>query len=268
MSQKSTKTYKYAKPLVSMESDFYVNIIIPFRQEYNLVLNLYENIVRFVKYPRYQITLVDDGSKNKTFLNAFEKIKSVSIIRNDKSIGFAASVNQAVEQSKTDFICVMHSDTVVVEQNYLWNLAKSLIDLKEQKVAFISSVTDNPMSKECAFLKKTSSTEDKPVIIGENEFLPFICTMFSKPVFDNIGGFYPFPNCWFEDKLLAKKINKTDYKMAYCPSSFVRHIGGSTIKSMISTDKSFVEKIKSNHAIYQSQLNSLDFFKNRKNILD
>jgi hypothetical protein len=36
----------------------------------------------------------------------------------------------------------------------------------------------------------------------------------------------------------------------------VRHAGGATIKSMIDNDKSVLQKIKSNYAIYQDQLSS------------
>lgn len=258
MSNSEKKYDKVAKPVIPTKSSFTVDVIIPFRDEYQLVVKLLEQILRMVTYPVYNIVLVDDGSKNKNFINSLTKIKNLKIIQNEKPVGFAASVNKAVKESKTDFICVMHSDTEVLQKNFLWILAKTLSEQKNNKVAAVSAVTDNPMSKECLFLQKHECQNDPPQIIDANQYLPFFCIMLSRPVFLKVGSLPEFPYCWYEDKLFAKLLHLSGYRMAYDPSCFVKHIGGATIKQLINKDKSVLDVIKNNKNLYQMKLESLN----------
>lgn len=251
------KFVKIAKPLSPTETSFSVDIIIPFHGEYHLVVRLVESILRLVKYPRYKIILVDDASKSPNIQQSFEKLQGIQVIRHDRQAGFAAAVNTGVRASESDFVCVLHSDVEVVEQNVFWNLARGLHNLKNEKVAFISATTENPMSKDCAFLRNTSSTADSPSIIDTEQYLPFFCTMFSRPVFIKLGGFFEFPYCWFEDKLIAKKCHAHGYRMAYHPGAHVRHNGGVTLKSLVNGDRSILDKIKSNYASYLNELKVL-----------
>jgi GT2 family glycosyltransferase len=258
MSNDERKNYKIAKPLIPTTSSFTVDLIIPFREQYALVVKLLEQLMRMITYPVYNIILVDDCSANKNFVNSLTKIKNVKVIQNETPIGFGASVNKAVNQSKTDFICVMHSDTEITQKNFLWILAKTLSEQKSQKVAAVSAVTDNPMSKECSFLQKVEASNEPLQILSENQHLPFFCIMFSKPVFVKLGGLSEFPYCWYEDKIFAKQIHLAGYRMAYDPSCFVKHVGGATVMHLINKDKSILETIKKNKILYQSKLQSMN----------
>ena len=244
--------------MIPTESSFSVDLVIPFHGEYYLVVKLIESIIRLVKYPKYKIILVDDASKSPNIKQSFSKFEGIKVIRHETQAGFAASVNTGIRAAESDFVCVLHSDVEVVEQNVFWNLARGLNDLKNEKVAFISATTDNPMSKDCAFLKSTSSRSESPVIIQDNQYLPYFCTMLSRPVYLKLGGFFEFPYCWFEDKLIAKKCHASGYRMAYHPAAYLRHNGGATVKSLVNQDRNVLDKIKSNYASYLNELKILD----------
>lgn len=251
------KSLKISKPIRNNELNYYVDIVVPFHGEYHLVIKLVESIIRLVRLPKYQIVLVDDGSRSPNIEQTFSKMEGVKVIRHEKPMGFAACVNMAVRASKTDFICVMHSDVEVTQPNALLNLSQALLNFKNEKVAFVSAKTNNPMSKECGFLKAGEPEAGSCEVLTADQYLPFYCTMFSRPVFMKLGGFYEFPYCWFEDKLLSKKCHAAGYRMAYDPQTFVKHHGGSTIKTLVNSDPTILDKIKANYANYQDELKLL-----------
>lgn len=248
------KNLKIAKPVRITESNYHVNVVIPFCGQYHLVIRLVESILRLVRTPKYKITLVDDGSKSSNLQNSFTKIGGVTVLRNDKTLGFGASVNKAVKESDTDFVCVVHSDVILTSPNLFSSLAQCLIEMKNDKVAFVSARTNNPMSRDLPFLQATEAEAGSPVIIQTSQYLPFICTMFSRPVFQKLGGFFEFPHCWFEDKLLSMQCHSCGYRMAVDPASYVIHDGAMTIKSMAKQDSNFIDAIKANYATYQNQI--------------
>jgi len=250
--QQQPKYTKVSKPLMPNQTDFHVDIIIPFKDQYEHLTKLIESILRFVRYPRYNIHLADDNSKNKTFLSSFEKVQGFHTHRFDEDMGFGKIINNVVAKTKSNIVCVMHSDTEVVEPAFLWNITKAMLELKNERVAQVSSVCENPMSKECNFLKKTKS-EDIPPIIIDDSYLPFFCTVFSKLVFQKLGGLPEHPYCWYEDMIFAQKLKKWGYKQAYAPNSFIKHAGGKTIKSLVNENPKILEKIKNNARLYKEQ---------------
>jgi GT2 family glycosyltransferase len=264
MSDQSKKLNKIAKPLIPTTSNFYVDVIIPFRNQYDKVIGLVEQLTRSVTYPSFNIVLVDDGSQNKFFSQGLNRIKNCKIIKNDVSVGFGASVNKAVMESKTDFICIMHSDTQVMQKNFLWNLAKSLSNNKDKKLAAVSAVTNNPMSKDCLFLKKQEATADPVEFLAPDQYLPLFCCMISRPVFLKVGKLPEFPLCWYEDRFFAKALNSHGYTLAYDPSVYVGHLGGVTVADVVRENPKNLEVLKNNRNLYQKKLAESNF-NNSKN---
>jgi GT2 family glycosyltransferase len=258
MSDRSNKFNKIAKPIIPTQSNFSVDVIIPFRNQYDKVIQLVEQLIRTVTYPIFNIVLVDDGSTNKFFTSSLSKIPNCKIIQNDSTLGFGASVNKAVMASKTDFVCVMHSDTQVVQKNFLWNLAKNLSNHKDKKVAAVSAVTNNPMSKDCKFLQRHEASNEPIEILASDQYLPLFCCMISKPVFMKVGKLPEFPFCWYEDRFFAKSIYANGYALAFDPSVFVFHTGGATVTELVNEGKKHLEIIKNNRNLYIKKLAELE----------
>lgn len=246
---KNSKTFKYDARFAI--SDFFVDIIIPFRDETAKLIDLVNSIFEKIRKPRCQIYLVDDASKNKKFLSNFSKIEGVHLIQFDRPVGFGACVNEAVKQTKSNVFCVMHSDTKVIEPNFLWNLCEDFYKLKNSNIATICSVTNNPMNKKLSFLQKEESCNDLPQLFKETNS-PFICTLVNKQIFNILGGFPEYPLCWYEQELFGDKCRKADFKQGYSKKSFIFHSGGATITKLVNENGYNLEILKQNLMQYEN----------------
>ena len=106
-----------------------VEIIIPFHDEHAKVLNLVNDIFSSVASNKYLITLVDDGSRNQSFVQQLKskKIPGLRFLGHSANKGFGAAVNTALKNpfnAKIPFVAIMHSDVRVSDINWLFNLAR------------------------------------------------------------------------------------------------------------------------------------------------
>lgn len=245
---KDRYTFKYN--IKNFYNDISVDIVIPFRDGDAQLVDLVNSIFEKVRRPNVEIYLVDDGSQNQKFLNNFAKTAGIHLIQFDKSVGFGAAVNAGVSQCKNSIVCIMHSDTKVVEPNFLYNLCKDMMKLKDHKVASISSVSNNPMSKKLHFLKKSKSIDIDPEFFDDINS-PFFCTLVNKQIFELCKGFPEYPLCWYEQELLGDKFKKAGFRQAYSNRSYIYHKGGATITRLVNENKKNMDVLKSNYLKYE-----------------
>ena len=250
MSENIKDRYTFQYNVRNFYNDIFVDIVIPFRDGNAQLVDLINSIFEKVKRPGVEIYLVDDGSNNKAFLNNFAKISSVHLIQFDKPVGFGAAVNAGISQCKNSTVCIMHSDTKVIEPNFLYNLCKDMIKLKDQNVASISAITNNPMSKKLDVLKRSKSEDIDPELLN-NVNSPFFCTLINKQIFELCKGFPEYPLCWYEQELLGDKLKKAGFKQAYSNRSYIYHAGGATITRLVNQNKKNMEVLKNNYVRYE-----------------
>ena len=220
-----------------------VDIIIPFHAQYHSVIRLMESIIFTTKSNPYHICLVDDASPNISFeqeINEQFKKKTpegikpqVSVVRLEEQKGFAGALNYGLEHTEQPWVVFMHSDCVVLDQGWLIEMGKSLMNWEGDKkpVKMVSSRTDNPGPYSAVF--KAKQRERGPDRILDEGHLPLFCTMCQRSLFDQIGGFlkeYPF--AWYEDEELAYRMKHYGFNQGICGRSWVKHIGGSTVESL------------------------------------
>lgn len=248
MSEAKPKTFKYS--INTNIQDFFVDIVIPFRDQCNKVCNLVESLLQKVKTPKIRIILVDDASKNKEFVNFFKPFQNISHLQFKTPIGFGAAVNHGVKKAESSVVCIMHNDVNITEPMFLNNMCKDFFSLQKDNVASICSVTNNPMSEKLSVIKRQSSENAEPFILN-NCFSPFICTLVHKQLFEVCGGLMELPLCWYEDHFFGEKIRKIGYKQAVSNKSFVQHEGGVTIKHLINEDPTRKNILKENFLLFK-----------------
>jgi GT2 family glycosyltransferase len=237
-----------------------VDIIIPFHGLYEKVTTLIESIMVAVKSNPYHITLIDDCSENAVFYkeinDQFKKktpegvVPQVSCIRNEKQIGFGASLKVGYDSTSLPWVLFMHSDCVVEDPNFMIEMGQSLLRWKEnnQPVKIVSARSNNPM--DCSLAKgKLGEKENKDIIL-EKETLPLFCAMCHRDLFNHIGGFIkPYPYAWYEEDELAYRMRRHGYKQGISMKSWIRHEGSATIKQLWTKNKQAKEIMEKNHSI-------------------
>ncbi len=94
------------------------DIIIPVWNQLELTRDCIEYLVRNTRYP-YRLVIIDNGSEKQTEeylkeLSRDNKLK-VSLIRNETNLGFVKAVNQGLEISGADYVCLLNNDVLVSE---------------------------------------------------------------------------------------------------------------------------------------------------------
>ena len=97
-----------------------VDIIIPFHKQEAKVSKLVESILTHTNRANsYRIILVDDYSKND-WGELWKHVPGVSIIRNEKQLGFGGSLYQGFLNSDAPWVVFMHSDCLVETPNWMF----------------------------------------------------------------------------------------------------------------------------------------------------
>ena len=85
-----------------------------------------ESILKNITYDNYHIVVVDNGSPNKTGKTLFEKYNAhpkITIILNEKNLGFARGNNVGFEFAKrklnADFIALINNDTIIQQSDFI-----------------------------------------------------------------------------------------------------------------------------------------------------
>lgn len=239
-----------ARPMKMKNSEIEspVDIIIPFRGQYEKVTRCVESIFRFTSHHEYKITLVDDASKNSNFIKRLsdlegihietnEKVQILNCLRNPQQLGFVGSLEVGFHYTDKNWVIFMNSDVEIQDVNWLDNLKKTMFNLKNHGVKMVAAKNTNPCGHDR--MKCDDSTED---YILEDGYLSLECVLFHRDLFRYIGGFLKnyFPG-WYEDEELAFRMKQYGYKQAICGKCCVFHHGQATISDL------WKEKIKFKH---------------------
>jgi GT2 family glycosyltransferase len=208
-----------------------VEIIIPFHDQHSHVLKLIQSIFNTVYTNKYLITLVDDGSVNKSFIKSIEKkkIPGVRCLQQEKK-GFGAAVNYALKnpyQLNIPWVVIMHSDVVVETNNWLPCLLKTMNSLKDKGIKMVSPKTNNPVV-DFDFLKGEKGVKDPDYILDEG-FLPMYCALAHRQLFQVVGLFKEYPYAGVEVEDFSVRMKKLNLKQAVSGSSWVHHTGCVTL---------------------------------------
>jgi GT2 family glycosyltransferase len=237
-----------------------VDIIVPFHGEHDRVAKLLESIFFTVRTNRYRVTLVDDASPNSVFHTQFSKVPGVYAIRNDKQIGFGASVNKAIAHTAApiisakgqkilppNYICIIQSDVVVESNTWLSKLGETLQELKDHGVKMVSPLTDNPVVNDDRLKAGKNELREDTVALSSG-FLPMYCVLCHRELFKRIGKLKELPYAGGEAEEFAFRMKQNGFRQAVCGQSWVHHDGRATL-SKYDNDKKVQEILRK--AAYQ-----------------
>ncbi|HHW03154.1 MAG TPA: glycosyltransferase [Thermoanaerobacterales bacterium] len=97
------------------------------------------NSVRIYTDVPYEIIIVDNGSTDGT-VDFLEKQNDITLVKNDKNLGFAKGCNQGIKISKGEFIVLLNNDTIVTK-NWLRNLVDFMNN--HEDAGIVGPVTNN-----------------------------------------------------------------------------------------------------------------------------
>ena len=106
----------------------------------------------------YEIILVDDGSDNDTrqYVEKYVELTGCKLHRNEEALGYTKSANIGLRMSKSDYVILLNSDTIVTDS---W-AEKMLNCFERHKAAGIVSPLSNAASYQSVPEIRDSMTGD------------------------------------------------------------------------------------------------------------
>ena len=203
------------------------DIVIPVWNNLDFTKKCIESVFKNTDYA-FHLIIVDNASDNLTmdYLDklARDKKETVTLIRNDKNLGFVKAVNQGISRSSAPYVCLLNNDTEVARG---W--LKEMINVAEKKKDIgIVNANSNTLGCRARFGQSVESlAKDLKSHSGEYTVLAWatgFCMLIKQKVIDEAGLFdeiYGMGN--FEDADFSKRAQKIGYSSVCAVASYVYH---------------------------------------------
>lgn len=222
-----------------------ISIIILTLNNFEYTEKCINSILNYTHYRNYEIIIVDNGSNVFTIdkmQNLIRNRSNISLIKNNKNLGFAAGNNIGIKSSKGSFIVLLNNDTIVTK-GWLCTLFKHLKNplLNCGLIGPVTNCSSGPskisitynnidamhiFAKEIFFKNLSSTPKSVPM-------LPMFCTMFSRNLLTRVG--YLDENYivgTFEDDDYSYRVLKAGYSILIAQDVFIHHFGSKTMNTL------------------------------------
>lgn len=210
-------------------------------------LNCLKSIIESLKSTEltYENVVVDNASTDgsqQAILNLKSEISNLILIRNKGNVGFAKANNQAVKQAKGDYILLLNSDIVVLDDAII-KLYKFIEQNKQ--VGFVGGKLFNanmslqasaapfytlPVIFGALFLKGdhwglTRSSPNKTV---KTDWVSGACIMTKKEYYGKVGGFDKGIFMYMDEVDLLYRAAKQGFSTYFYPGARFIHLGSAS----------------------------------------
>ena len=220
---------------------------------YNCLDSIYRN---FKNNTNFEIIIVDNGSLIQPQLNNYNNLK---IIINNKNIGYSKALNQGVKVTKGSFIIALNPDTFISKGyiNDLYKYLKSDIKIGVVGCKMLTCNGEYQLSSmrrfphvlcsivyllklyKIGFINYYNYADKDTALIQKVDNVSGAFMIFSKQMFNSIGGFNENYFLYFEDTHFCCDVKKNGYEVIYHPSLEIVHYKGSSTDLLSYIDRKY-----------------------------
>ncbi|KUY88122.1 hypothetical protein WS47_22245 [Burkholderia territorii] len=239
-------TEKYGRfPSDAVNRD--VTVIVPVYNALNESIACIESVIANSDPEHMRLLIIDDGSPDQRVfpaLSKFDGIGNVTVVRNERNIGYTKTVNRGLKLAGRDDVVLLNSDTVVTPN---WLLGLKIAAYGPDSVGTVTAMSDNAgafsfpvpgranpkpdgMSyDEYASVVLSGSTAKDPIELPTGNGF---CMYIKRELVDKVGVFdeEAFPRGYGEENDFCMRGLKAGYKNLLSPWSFVFHVRTASFK--------------------------------------
>ena len=215
---------KISKPLVS--------IIILNYNAGQLLFDCCESVLK-TNYDNFEIIVVDNASVDNSHIKCKEKFEKISLIENNKNLGYCGGNNVGIQNAKGDFIVILNPDTTV-EPNWLSELlsvynkyGEALYQPKHlslnDKSIFMSAGNMMNVFGFGYAREKGKKDINQYNTVEQIGYASGTCLFAPSSVFKKVGLLDPFIFLYHDDLDLGWRAAQLGIKSYYVPSSIIYH---------------------------------------------
>lgn len=198
-----------------------------------------------------KIIVIDNASKDQSVNMLRNEYPNITLIENNKNVGFGRANNQALELINSKYVLLLNTDAFVKPDT----LTKTLKYMSDHATCGILGVKllgrDGEIQPSCRFFptpwnifltrtglsrifKNTKLIDDinwDHAIVRNCDWVPGCYYLVRKEVIDQVGLFDPRYFLYYEEVDHCFSTKKAGWDITYFPDTSVVHIGGESAKS-------------------------------------
>jgi len=218
-----------------------VSIIIPFKDQCNLLRTCIDSIVSKTSYQNYEILLIDNQSEDKDVLqycnDLSQQYDNVSLYKFDQAFNYAKLNNQAVEKAKGELLLFLNNDIEVINDDWLLAMMEQIQSTGVAAVGAKLLFADNTIQHAGIIVSDMGAVHcNKHLQDGATGYFERVnyiqnisactaaCLLVSKSVFSQVGGFdEELFKIAYNDVDLCLKIRQAGFLITYTPYARLYH---------------------------------------------
>jgi len=224
---------KYSIPVKPL-----VSIIIPFRDQKEVLGTCIKSILHLTKYSNYEILLVNNQSADETgryVKNLVEKNGNIHMMEYNQEFNFSDMNNKAVEQARGEYVIFLNNDTEITQTDWI----ECMLEYAQQEsvgavgcrlvypngaiqhagvIVGLGGIAAHP------FIGQRGGAYGFPEVVREYSAVTAACMMIRKKLFQDIGGFdVKNLGTAYNDVDLCLRLREAGYLIIYTPFTEIIH---------------------------------------------
>lgn len=222
-----------------------VSIVVVTYNNVALTKGCIESLLRNTTYPNYELIIVDNASTDDTrnYLRYLSRTEErISIVLNDRNLGFAAANNQGLRLATGDYLVLLNNDTVV-PKGWIDPLLQHLQDPQVGLVGPLTNSVGNEAKIDVDYtnMEQMESFADRHVVRHRGRafdiaMLAMFCVALRRDVLESVGFLdEAFGIGMFEDDDYSRRIQAAGLSTLCAEDAFIHHYGQASFKKLIAS---------------------------------
>ncbi|MCR8929539.1 glycosyltransferase family 2 protein [Priestia megaterium] len=239
-----------------------IDIIIPIYNGFEETSNCVQSLLECTNEKEHRLIFINDQSPDKRIVSLLQKQenKRITILNNDKNLGFVKTVNKGMRFSKNDVI-LLNSDTVVTNG---WIDKMSAAAYSNEKIGTVTSLTNNGTIASVPYFNQDNQLPSGYTVEKFSELIECISSKvypeiptavghalyIKREIINKIGYFddASFGKGYGEEEDFSCRVIRAGYKNILADDTFIFHYGSTSFKEeKISLIKENKKKLKKKH---------------------
>ena len=230
-------SYRVKKKIIN---NYKISIVIPFRDQAQVLRLCLESIFNKTTYGNYDIVLVNNSSEqSETFeyLNAVKDNPQIRIFDYNGSFNFSSINNYAVSKIESDYIIFLNNDTEIISKGWIEAMLEfgQRVDVGAvgallyypnntiQHAGIIIGIGGVAGNSHKHFKRKSHSYYGRIQEIHNLSAVTATCMLTRRSVFEEVNGFDDNLGHAFNDVDYCLKIKERGYQIVYTPYAELYH---------------------------------------------
>jgi len=191
-----------------------------------------------LRYPDYEVILVDDGSTDNT-PQIVQRFPNIRAVRHENK-GLGAARNTGISLATGEIVAFTDSDCRA-DEDWLYYLVGDLLDAPFAGIGGHNLLPHEDSPVAAAVMVSPGGPSHVMLTDREAEHIPGCNMAFYKSALEEIGGFDPVFRKAGDDVDVCWRLQQRGYRIGFSPAGFVWHYRRSTIKAYLGQQNGYGE---------------------------